>query len=66
MLAVAAAPILFGLVAGLWGRGAEGLRWTFLIMLVPLATSAWVLRVAGRTYPQDARAVAAAEREEGR
>jgi MFS family permease len=37
--AVAAAPLLFGWLADRLGGGADGVRWTFLIMLVPLACS---------------------------
>jgi predicted MFS family arabinose efflux permease len=53
MAAVAAAPLLFGLVAHALGGHALGT--TFVIMLVPLAASAFILRLARRTYPADAR-----------
>jgi hypothetical protein len=59
--AVAAAPLLFGWLADRLGGGADGVRWTFLIMLVPLACSGLVLLRAGRSYPRDtATAMAAA------
>jgi MFS family permease len=52
-LAVAAAPLAFGGIAGLWSNGAAGLRWTFLIMLVPLALGAWMMKRAAHTYARD-------------
>jgi MFS family permease len=59
--AVAAAPLLFGWLADRLGGGADGVRWTFLIMLVPLACSGLVLLRAGRSDPRDtATAMAAA------
>src|SRR5581483_10461628 len=63
-LAMALAPLLFGAVSdNVFGGGRAGLQWTFVVMLVPLAASAWLLLKARRTYPQDvatAAAVAAA------
>jgi predicted MFS family arabinose efflux permease len=52
-VAVAAAPLLFGWTADRLGGGADGIRWTFLIMLVPLASSGLVLLRARMTYPGD-------------
>jgi MFS family permease len=63
-LAQALAPLLFGAVSDhVFGGGRTGLEWTFLVMLVPLAASAWLLLKSLRTYPVDvatAGAVAAA------
>jgi len=53
--AQALAPLLFGLVSD-W----LGLRTTFLIMLLPLAASAWFLFRAMGTYPRDVATAAAA------
>ncbi|MDA8045777.1 MAG: MFS transporter [Actinomycetota bacterium] len=56
-LAQSLAPLLFGSLSDL-----IGLRDTFMIMLAPLAASAWFLFRATRTYPTDvATAVAASE-----
>lgn len=53
-LAVAAAPLLFGWLAGELGSGSgEALRLTFLIMLAPLAATGLILLYARRTYPGD-------------
>lgn len=62
-LAQALAPLLFGAVSDhVFGGGRSGLQWTFLVMLLPLAASAWLLIRALRTYPGDvATAAAAAE-----
>jgi MFS family permease len=53
--AQALAPLLFGGVSDLLSRGhpISGLRWTFVIMLVPLGASALYLFRAMRTYPTD-------------
>jgi MFS family permease len=53
--AQALAPLLFGGVADLLSHGntTSGLRWTFVIMLVPLGASALYLFRAMRTYPTD-------------
>lgn len=53
--AQALAPLLFGLVSD-W----VGLRPTFLIMLLPLAASAFFLFRARRTYPRDVATAAVA------
>jgi MFS family permease len=62
--AQAVAPLLFGVVADyVFGGGTQGLRWTFVVMLLPLAASAVFLFGARRLYPRDvATAVAAVER----
>lgn len=52
-LAIGAAPLLFGWIAGLWTTSSEGLRWTFLIMVVPLGIAALMLKRAAVTYPRD-------------
>jgi MFS family permease len=52
--AQALAPLLFGLFSDhLFGGGSSGLRWTFVIMLIPLAASAVFLFRATGTYPGD-------------
>ena len=59
--AQALAPILFGAVSDdLFGGGSTGLRWTFVVMLVPLAASAYFLFRAARNYPRDVATAAAA------
>lgn len=57
--AQAMAPLLFGTVSDLLGGGADGLQWTFVIMLLPLAASALFLFRALRTYPTDVATAAA-------
>jgi hypothetical protein len=47
-------PVLFGYVAEhVFGGGAVGLRWTFLVMLVPLFVSGGIAFLVCRTYPRD-------------
>ena len=59
-LAMALAPLLFGAVSDhVFGGGRSGLEWTFIIMLVPLGASAWLLFKARLTYPQDVATAAA-------
>jgi predicted MFS family arabinose efflux permease len=53
-LAQALAPLIFGAVSDhVFGGGRGGLQWTFVVMLVPLAGSAYLLFQARRTYPRD-------------
>jgi MFS family permease len=53
-LAQATAPLLFGVVSDhVFGGGRSALQWTFVLMLVPLAASAYFLFKALRTYPRD-------------
>jgi MFS family permease len=53
-MAQAFAPLLFGAVSDhVFGGGRSGLQWTFAIMLLPLAASAYFLFKALRTYPRD-------------
>ena len=48
------APVLFGVVSDyVFGGGTQGLRWTFVVMLVPLAAAAVFLYGARRLYPGD-------------
>ena len=48
------APVLFGAVADyVFGGGTQGLRWTFVVMLLPLAAAAVFLYGARRLYPLD-------------
>jgi MFS family permease len=60
-LAQALAPLLFGgLSDNVFGGGRSGLQWTFTIMLLPLAASAYFLYKALATYPRDVATAAAA------
>jgi MFS family permease len=53
-MAQAFAPLLFGAVSDyVFGGGRSGLQWTFAIMLLPLAGSAYFLFRGLRTYPRD-------------
>jgi MFS family permease len=65
-LAQALAPLLFGAVSDyVFGGGRAGLQWTFVVMLGPLAGSAYLLFHALPTYPRDvATAAASARRDE--
>ena len=59
--AQALAPVLFGAVADfVFGGGTAGLRWTFVVMMLPLAASAVVLFGARRLYPTDVATAAEA------
>jgi predicted MFS family arabinose efflux permease len=59
-LAQATAPIMFGLASDvIFGGGNGALRWTFLLMLLPLAASAYWISRAARSYPQDVATAAA-------
>jgi predicted MFS family arabinose efflux permease len=59
-IAQALAPLLFGVFSDhLFGGGHTGLQWTFVIMLLPLAASAFLLFRALRTYPSDVASAAA-------
>ncbi|MER6945923.1 MFS transporter [Nonomuraea sp. NPDC000554] len=66
MGAEAVAPVTFGLLADVLGSGgtrsAQGLQYTFLIMLVPLVANAAILLHGRRTYPRDVATAAASER----
>ncbi len=58
--AQALAPVLFGLVSQyVFGGGNSGLRWTFVVMMVPLSASAVFLFAASRRYPVDVATAAA-------
>jgi MFS family permease len=58
--AQALAPMLFGFTSDyVFGGGQHALKWTFLVMLVPLALSALYLFRALRTYPRDVATAAA-------
>jgi MFS family permease len=60
-MAQALAPLLFGLSSDhLFGGGSSGLRWTFVVMLLPLSASAVFLFKAMRTYPADVATASAA------
>ena len=59
-LAMALAPLLFGAVSDhVFGGGRSGLQWTFAVMLLPLAGSAYLLFRSRRTYPLDVATAAA-------
>jgi len=59
--AQALAPLLFGAVSDyIFGGGTSGLRWTFVIMLLPLAAAAVFLYRARRLYPTDVATASAA------
>ena len=63
-LAQALAPLLFGAVSDyVFGGGRSGLQWTFAVMLLPLAASAFLLFKARDTYPIDVASAAATTRE---
>jgi hypothetical protein len=48
------APLLFGAVSDyVFGGGTQGLKWTFVVMLAPLAAAAVFLYGARRLYPGD-------------
>ena len=58
--AQALAPVLFGAVSTyIFGGGSSGLRWTFIVMLLPLTASAVFLFAAARQYPRDVATAAA-------
>jgi hypothetical protein len=60
-MAQAFAPLLFGAVSDyIFGGGRSGLQWTFGLMLLPLAASAYFLFTALRTYPRDVASASAA------
>jgi predicted MFS family arabinose efflux permease len=79
MLAVAGAPLLFGLIADELGQSipeeatsgripagvGQGLDATFLIMLAPLALAGAILVAARRFYPRDLATAAASEQQGG-
>jgi hypothetical protein len=55
--------VTFGGVSDyVFGGGRAGLQWTFLLMLIPLAGSAYFLFRALATYPRDVATAAAAAR----
>src|SRR5215472_5366121 len=59
-LAMALAPLLFGAVSDhVFGGGRSGLQWTFIIMILPLGASSWLLFKGLRTYPGDVATAAA-------
>jgi len=59
-VAVALAPLIFGATSDyVFGGGRSGLQWTFGVMLIPLAVSAYLLFRARRTYAGDVASAAA-------
>ena len=59
-IAQALAPLLFGAVSDhVFGGGRSGLQWTFVVMLIPLLASAYLLFKALKTYPRDVASAAA-------
>lgn len=60
-LGQAIAPVAFGGVSDyVFGGGRSALQWTFALMLLPLAGSAYFLYKALATYPRDVASAAAA------
>jgi MFS family permease len=60
-MAQAFAPLLFGAVSDyIFGGGRSGLQWTFGLMLLPLAASAYFLFKALGSYPRDVASASAA------
>ncbi len=54
------APMLFGLLSEtVFGGGETGLKWTFLLMLAPLAGAGFLALPARRSYPRDVATAAA-------
>jgi predicted MFS family arabinose efflux permease len=47
------APILFGAVSGWLGGGENGLKWTYLVMLIPVLVASSLAIPAYKTYPRD-------------
>lgn len=47
------APLLFGVMSVWLGGGTVGLKWTFLIMLLPMLIAAGFVVPGLRTYPRD-------------
>ncbi|WP_226899768.1 MFS transporter [Nonomuraea phyllanthi] len=66
MGAEAVAPVTFGVVADVLGpsgpNSAEGLRYAFLIMLVPLVANAVMVLHGRQAYPRDVATAATSER----
>ena len=63
-LGQAVAPVAFGGVSDyVFGGGRSALQWTFVLMLLPLCASAYLLFKALGTYPRDVATAAAAVRE---
>jgi MFS family permease len=63
-LAMALAPLLFGAVSDhVFGGGRSGLQWTFVVMILPLGASSWLLFKGLRTYPADVANAAASANE---
>jgi MFS family permease len=60
-LGQAIAPVVFGGVSDyVFGGGRSGLQWTFTLMLLPLAGSAYFLYKGLSTYPRDVASAGAA------
>lgn len=53
------APLLFGAMSGWFGGGQSGLKWTFMIMLIPMIVAGLLAVPARRTYPPDVATAAA-------
>src|SRR5262249_53299587 len=55
-LAMALAPLLFGAVSDhVFGGGRSGLQWTFIVMILPLGASSWLLFQGLRRVPPTSR-----------
>jgi hypothetical protein len=53
------APLLLGPVSVWLGGGANGLMWTFLVMLFPMLVARSLVLPGRRTYPRDVATAAA-------
>jgi MFS family permease len=60
--AQALAPVLFGAMSDVLGSGHSGLRWTFVVMLIPLVAASILVFRAMASYPRDVATAAAATR----
>jgi hypothetical protein len=64
--AQALAPLLFGVVSEyVFGGGRNALQWTLVVMLLPVAASAYFLFRGLTTYSRDVATAAAARGEQG-
>jgi hypothetical protein len=53
------APLLVGALSVWFGGGAQGLMWTFLVMLIPLGGAGLFVLPGMRSYPRDIATAAA-------
>ena len=55
-------PLLFGWMSDWLGGGDDGLRWTFLVMLLPMLLAGFIVLPGRKTYPRDVATAAASAR----